>query len=197
MLLPNLPPSSLPGVSSQNTDSSRRRDSKCAYHDGFTGWLTMIPVAVDHASLFMVSFIIDFVCIYCFFFVASGLVTFNQAFFLLAPIMVNHSNLTICFTWCESETTTYFLIYRHGGIHVCVCVCLSHLFFARTWRRYKKLDSNIVRTCFCKTFANNSGWWIRVVDFTQISSWTYCLWVDQHICISVSWMLHPWTECMG
>ena len=87
-------------------------------HDGFT----MIPVAVDHASLFMVSFIIEFVCIYCFFFVASGLVTFIQTFFLLAPIMVHHSNLTICFTWCESETTTYFLIYLHGAIHVCVCV---------------------------------------------------------------------------
>lgn len=78
------------------------------------------------------------------------------------------------------------------------CVCLSQELFARTWRRYKKLDSNIVRTCFCKRFANNSGWWIRVVDLTQISSLTYCLWcVYQHICISVSWMLHPWTECMG
>ena len=63
MLLPNLPRSSLPGVSSQNTDSSRRRESTCAYYDGSIWWLIMIPVV--HARLFMVSFIIEFVCFYC------------------------------------------------------------------------------------------------------------------------------------
>lgn len=125
MLLPNLPPSSLPGVSSQNTDSSRRRESTRAHHDGFTWWLTMIPVALDHASLFMVSFIIEFVCIYCFFFVASGLVTFNQTFFSFGPYhgeplqfdnmfhlvwIWNHHLFSNLPSWSYSR----------------VCVCLSH-----------------------------------------------------------------------